>query len=833
MIRSTKPEGTTESAPQPADDELSILNVWQVFSRRWGLLLVCVSIGWGAAVAYWKFTPPTYESSIQLMVMRKNSNVTTTGAQQNNELDSNSSEDVLATHMQIIQSKRNVSEALAQNGLDQLPSIQEAMGENGTPTGYVIDQLQVTRGGDGQAKSAHVLNIAFRHSSPVDAQRVVEAVTDSYREFLQEQYQDSNKEAVNLIARARGDLEAELRDAEKAYVAARENTPLLWNGEESTNIHRTRYEELQSELSAIKLKSAEARAQLETVRAQIEQLDESNAGALERLALIDADSLARVGVFADIHQGKANTAVQIESANRQAGAQAEYSQLMALVAKEKTLSKEFSSNHPTLSSVRDQIESMKGFIREREAKVSEGTGGKEADVLDPDQLLASYVRLLESSLSTLTSRERELEQVAAQEEKLAKSLVSYELEDRTLRQQIERKRELYDTVVERLSEMNLAGEYGGFINEIIAPAQPGKMVWPRLTLCLALGMFLGLMLGGGTAVLAEFRDRSFHSPEDVMQTLGLPLLAQIPDLRSSKKARIDGAAMAADIRTFHRPQSREAEVFRSLRTSLFMTAQRDGIQVIACTSPNQGDGKSTLIGNLAVSIAQSGRRVLVVDCDLRRPRAHTVFGVDNSIGLTDVLTGSAEPWDTVQATETDKLWVLPCGSVPGDPAELLESAAFREFLALAREHYDFVLLDTSPVLAVSDPCIVAPQADGVVLMIRVSRDSRPQAVKSVDMLAGIEANVIGTVINGWDASREFRYGEYGYYYTRGGKNGYYRDDAPPAPKASSNGKPAANGKAIANGKTVANGKAAATPKSEREANLQPVEASETKEGRHV
>lgn len=782
MTRSTMPGGTTESATAPAD-EFPFLNVWQVAGRRWALLLVCASLGWGAAVAYWKFTPPIYESSIQLMVMRKNPDVATAGGRQIDELDSGSSDDLLATHMQIIQSNRNVSDALAQSGLDQLPSIQEALGEKQTPAEYVIDQLQVTRGGGGQAKSAHVLNIAFRHTSDIDAQRVVEAVADNYRAFLKEQYQDTNAQAVQLIARARGDLEAELKEAEKAYISARENTPLLWNGEESTNIHRSRFQELQSEISSIKLKSAEARAQLETVRAQIEQLDRSNAGALERLALIDENSLARVGVFATIHHGKAERDVILQSPSRQA----EYSQLMALVVKEKVLAKEFSDNHPDLSNIRDQIETMKQFIGEREAKGLEAVADGETDILDPDLLLASYVRLLESSLSTLTGREQELQRAAAEEERLAKSLVSYEIEDRTLRQQIERKRELYNAVVERLSEMNLAADHGGFINEVIAPAQVGKMIWPKLSRCLAMGLFLGLMLGGGTAALAEIRDRSFHSPEEVMRTVGLPLLAQIPNLRAPRKARIEGAMMAADIRTFHRPLSREAEVFRSLRTSLFMTANRDSLKVIACTSPNQGDGKSTLIGNLAVSIAQAGRRVLVVDCDLRRPRVHTVFGVDNSVGLTDVLTGAAEPSDAVQATEVNKLWVLPCGPIPAIPAEMLESSAFRDFLELAREQYDFVLLDTAPVLAVSDPCIVAPQADGVMLILRVSKDSRPQVIKSVEMLTGVDVNLLGTVINGWDARREFRHGEYGYYYRQGGNNGYYRDDKPAAATVGING----------------------------------------------
>lgn len=752
-------------------------------------MLVWVAIGWGAAVIYWRYTPPTYESSVQLMVMRKNPNVPATGVQQTNELESSGSEDVLATHMQIVQSERNVSEALARNDLDQLPSIQRALDEDETPTEYVIDNLEVTRGGDGQAKSAHVLSIAFRHGAADDAQQIVQAITDQYREFLKEQFKDVNEEAASLIARARGDLETELKAAENAYVQSRESTPLLWNGQESNNAHRTRYEQIQNELSSIKLKAAEARSRLKTVQSQIEELEESDASALERLALIDESSLARVGVFAQIHQGKTETTVLAENPGRQAGAQAEFSSLMSLLQKEEMLMEDYGANHPTVSAIREQIRVVKEFLREREAKESDGEPKRQRDdVLDPDQLLDSYVRLLESNLSSLIGREKELEQLAAQEQELAKTLVAYELEDQTLRQQIERKRQLYDTVVQRLSEINLAGDYGGFINEIIAPAQIGEVVWPKLPLCLALGVFLGLMLGSGSAVLAELADRSFHSPDDVVRTLNLPLLAQIDNMRARKKAMVADSAMAGELRAFHRPKSRHSEAFRSLRTSVFFTAQAQDMQTIAGTSPNQGDGKSTVLANLAISMAQAGRRVLLIDCDMRCPRVHELFGLDNSVGLSEVLGGTAEPWETVQATEMNKLWALPCGTIPGEPAEMLDSRAFRDLLDAARERYDFVLLDTPPVLAVSDPRIVSAQADGVMLVLRVSQGTRPQAVHALDLLSGIGANVVGAIVNAWDAGREFRYGEYGYHYARyRTKNGYYRDDEPPKQPLISNG----------------------------------------------
>ncbi len=792
MIRPSRVDGGLGSTV-PEGDDLSYPNLWQVIQRRWVVFLVCLAVGWTAAVVYWRLVPPTYESKVQVLIMRKDPALPTTVGPQTPEMEAKVSEDLLATHMQIVQSQRIVSQALAEEGLDKLPSIQAALEEDMLPSDYVIEQLEITRGGEGQATSAHVLNIAFRHSSATDAQRIVAAVVRRYQSFLDEKSQDVNQEAANLIARAREDLESELKQAEDVYLASRKNTPLLWNGEESTNVHRTRYEQIQSELSNIRLRRSEANAHLETVKAEITELEQVGASTLERLALIDETSLSRVGIFAQIYQGEAQTAefLALQPA-RLEGARAEYAQLLSLLAQEKMLLQDFGASHPEVVSTREQIAVVREFLRQKEEATQVGN---EAELLDPDELLNAYVRLLENDLATLTRREDELEILAAQEEEAAKTLVAFELEDQTLRTQIGRKQELYDAVVERLRELNLASDYGGFVNEVIAPARPGKQVWPSLPLCLALGAFVGLLLGGASAAVAETRDRSFRSAEEVVRTLQLPLLAQLQNLHARQSITVAGASVGSEVCAFHRPRSREAEAFRSLRTSLFFTAQGQKMQVIASTSPNQGDGKSVLTANLAVSIAQAGRRVLLVDCDLRRPRVHDLLGVSNDCGLADVLEGRAEPWDTVQATDVENLWALPCGSLPHDPAEMLEGPAFREFLALARERYDYILLDTPPVLAVSDPCIVTAHADGVLLVLRVSRDSRPQALHSKEMLAGVGANVVGTVINGWDAGHGFGYGGQGYYYGHAKRgddgNGYYHVDESPA--AEHNGR---NGDAV-------------------------------------
>ena len=220
-----------------------------------------------------------------------------------------------------------------------------------------------------------------------------------------------------------------------------------------------------------------------------------------------------------------------------------------------------------------------------------------------------------------------------------------------------------------------------------------------------------------------------------------------------------------------------------------------GRKVIQVTSPNKGDGKSLMIANLAVSIAQSGKRVILIDADCRRPRQHKIFGVTADAGLAAVIADRVEPKDVIQATAVEGLSLLPCGPVPPNPAELLTSPRFKEFLDAIREEYDFVLVDTPPLLAVTDPCVVAPRVDGIFLVIRLSRQGRPNAERARAILSALAVNVLGVVVNG--VTRQAGGGiytaeqyEYAYtetyeqdgYYAEKDDEGYFGNDDDDAPR---------------------------------------------------
>ena len=236
--------------------------------------------------------------------------------------------------------------------------------------------------------------------------------------------------------------------------------------------------------------------------------------------------------------------------------------------------------------------------------------------------------------------------------------------------------------------------------------------------------------------------------------------------------------------TIHLPKSVEAESYRTVRTALFFNSRGRSEQVIQVTSPCPGDGKSTLAANLAVTVANSGKSTLLLDADFRRPTQHKLFGLTAGVGLATVVDGQAGYTEAAQMVDSvPNLTVMACGPRPDNPSELLSSARFREVLEELRHQYDFVIVDTPPLLAVSDPCAVAAQVDGVLLDVRINRRAKTVAKRAIQILAGTGGEVIGVVINGVSTEKnQYSYGasRYGYNAAKYGYSYNYEYAADPS-----------------------------------------------------
>ena len=207
------------------------------------------------------------------------------------------------------------------------------------------------------------------------------------------------------------------------------------------------------------------------------------------------------------------------------------------------------------------------------------------------------------------------------------------------------------------------------------------------------------------------------------------------------------------------PQSLSAESYRSIRTSIKYSSVDNPIKTIVITSSNSSEGKSTVAGNLAFSLSQNGSRTLLIDCDLRKPSVHKKFLIPNDKGLTDVLFDKKDLKDVIKKIEHN-LHVLPCGTIPPNPAEILGSKTMEEFLDELSINYDYIILDTPPVLAVTDAQLLAAKADATVLVVKANKTRGKTVVNSYKELEKVKANIIGTILNDVEMRSEKLYYDY-------------------------------------------------------------------------
>ena len=285
-----------------------------------------------------------------------------------------------------------------------------------------------------------------------------------------------------------------------------------------------------------------------------------------------------------------------------------------------------------------------------------------------------------------------------------------------------------------------------------------------------LGALLGLILGVGAAFFLEYLDRTVRTSSDVESLLGIPVLGIIPRLRRLEDALQESHAMAGrglPLVVAMDPLDPAAEAYRNLRMNLmFMSTDEEPIRTVLFSSPGPSEGKSTTAINFAVMLAQQGQRVLMIDADLRRPSLHRALDVLREPGLTNLLIGNAEPRETVRPNVLPNLDFLPSGPFPPNPSELLNSKAMARILEEFEGRYDQIVIDSPPVLAVTDSAILAVHTDGVVLVLRSGETEQRTAERSVEQLRRLGVRVFGAVLNEVAASSpdESYYLQYYYSY---------------------------------------------------------------------
>jgi capsular exopolysaccharide synthesis family protein len=307
----------------------------------------------------------------------------------------------------------------------------------------------------------------------------------------------------------------------------------------------------------------------------------------------------------------------------------------------------------------------------------------------------------------------------------------------------------------------------------------------------------GLLL----ALFREQLDSSVKTPEDIEHKLGITFLGLLPELEGSERKRGSSRRRVIKVKkgvpelvVHDRPLSAISEAARSVRTNLMFMNPDKPYRRLLISSAAPAEGKTTVACSIAIALAQGGQRVCIVDADLRRPRLHKIFDRAGDAGLTNVLVGDASIEQVAKPTIVPNLWSIPAGPLPPNPADLLQSERFRKFMDELGERFDRVVIDSPPLVAVTDSAIISTLVDGTVFVVRAFRTSKHASAQGLRALQDVEATIAGAVLNAVDLNRhEYSYYNY-YYYKREGyrSNRQSEDEALAAADQEEGGAPPPN-----------------------------------------
>jgi capsular exopolysaccharide synthesis family protein len=412
--------------------------------------------------------------------------------------------------------------------------------------------------------------------------------------------------------------------------------------------------------------------------------------------------------------------------------------------------------NPFIQSLKTQL----AELERRRAQLSERYGEKHPDMLTVNAQIHDATRQLDLEMGRVgdgirheyeSARLEETTLAAALEEQkgaatdLDRKNVTYTV----LQREAETNRELYQTLLKREKELQvLANSRGNNVRLVEAATIPGAPFSPNLRRAATLGGIVALLMAIGLVLALDYLDDTIKTPEDINR-LGLPFLALIPAVRSHR-----GRPVLAGSNDF-------SEAIRSLRTSLALSIESNGNNVVLVTSAQPLEGKTTTACNLATALAYGGQKVLLVDADMRRPGVHRGLGLENECGLSELLGGQATLAQSVQRLVEPDVWVITAGAPPPNPSELLGSERMESLLAQVKTGpFDWVIIDTPPVLAVSDASILTPWVSGVTFVVGSEMTRRRLAERAIDTLAAGRPRILGAVLNRVDVSRNR------YYYAR-------------------------------------------------------------------
>ena len=426
-----------------------------------------------------------------------------------------------------------------------------------------------------------------------------------------------------------------------------------------------------------------------------------------------------------------------------------------------------------------QLKGQLADLQRQQAQMADRLGEKHPDMIKLNSAIQNTEAKLVGEISKVVQSVRnEFLSAQAQERSLAGALEGQKtdalslnrkgIEYGVLRRETESNKQMYEALLQRAKETGISGELKTSNIRVVDRAEiPRNPVRPKKLVNLMLGLFGGLMAGVSLAFFVEYLDNRIKNPDEIKQFLGLSFLGLVPGMRAQ-----DLEEGRSPLITDAVPQN-FAEAFRGIRSSVVFSSAEEGSRSVVVTSTQPSEGKTVVAANLAMSLAQAGQRILLIDGDMRKPRIHELLKLKQDPGLSSLLVGRAKANDAVQKSGVNNLWVLPAGPNPPNPAELLGSTRFRDLLKTLLEHFDWLVIDAPPVMAVTDAPVIAHRTTGVVFVIGSEQVNRHTARTAIDLLLGSKATILGAVLNRVNVQKNPYY--YSHYYKRE-YAGYYSSE---------------------------------------------------------
>jgi capsular exopolysaccharide synthesis family protein len=583
-----------------------------------------------------------------------------------------------------------------------------------TAAAYLQDMLSVE-----PVKDTRLVNLRVRDSNPERARLIADTLADCYIEKTMEDRLGSTVAALEWLSAQLDSLREQLEASELSlHEFKKENNVLSVSLEDRQNLVSAEMQALNAALTEARMK----RIRLAARAAQLRVAVASDPLAAVSTAITENESIAAL-----------RAALRSKRAERHG------------------LEVRYGDAHPKIVSLDAEIATLEGQVRsESQAMLA----GAQADLAEAAQVETGLRRALEEA------------------NRAGLELNLREIEYGRLNRERESKAKVYDLLLERTAETDLTRmlrvTHVRIVDRALVPTTP---VSPRFSTNVAGGVGAGLALGVLLAFGLARLDRRLRSSEEI-ERLGAAVLGILPSFAPRKRREAESGS-SRDLFVLQEPKSAAAECIRTVRTNLAFMSAESPIRSLVVTSGSPAEGKTTVCISLAIALAQSGKKVLLVDTDLRRPRIHKAFEIDNTRGTTSILVGDASLSEVVRKTPLATLDVLPSGPIPPNPAELLHSGHFHTMLREMLDHYDRVVFDSPPLGAVIDAAVLAPQLDGAVVVVKSESTMRDSLSSTLKQLRDVGAVTRGVVVNDVDLqSRTYGYARSAYYYYYH-REGYY------------------------------------------------------------